>query len=69
MGRNNNGSSFEPRKKTKNNDASSSDDGHLYPHGIRKCSGTYYVATIVEPPPIPSVMLRVERRVEHGEGV
>ncbi len=60
MGLNNNGSSFEPRKKTKNNDSSSSDDGHFNPLGIRKGSGTYYVATIVEPPPIPSVTLRGE---------
>lgn len=35
-------------------------DGHFHPHGIRKGSGTHVTTCTMDPPPIPSVLMRGE---------
>ena len=35
-------------------------DGHFNPHGVRKGGGTFVTTATMEPPPIPSVLLRGE---------
>ena len=35
-------------------------DGHFHPHGVRKGSGTHVTTCTMDPPPIPSVLMRGE---------
>jgi hypothetical protein len=35
-------------------------DGHFHPHGLRKGAGTHVTTCTMEPPPIPSVLMRGE---------
>ena len=35
-------------------------DGHFHPHGVRKGSGSHVTTCTMDPPPIPSVLMRGE---------
>lgn len=35
-------------------------DGHFHPHGVRKGAGTHVTTSTMDPPPIPSVLMRGE---------